>query len=143
MLTDTYDRGDVVWGIAPVWASKRAKEALDEGEQEITESEIKARPWVIISDDRHPFFPYQYIAVAVTSKDRLISHPLLNKYWVAGGTPRESFVSPWCTYCLQHQHIVSPPEYEVIDDPYIGRLHDWFVNEIARETTYYINTTPL
>lgn len=44
-----YDRGDVVFGIDPFDNNK------------------KARPWLIVSDDSHPFYGEQYVALTLTS----------------------------------------------------------------------------
>jgi hypothetical protein len=58
----------------------------------------RQRPWLVVSTDRHPFFPEQYIAVAVSTKAYTDSIPLSESEWEVGGVPRESFASPWALH---------------------------------------------
>jgi len=140
MTIRRYQRGDVVWSIEPFWPTKRAKEAIatGNGAVEIDRDDVKPRPCVILSDCEHPFYPKQYLVAGITTTDWLISHPLKDRYWTRGGIPKDSYVSPWCVYPLSHSHIIAPPAYDTIDDPYIGRLVGWFVEMIADDTITYL-----
>lgn len=121
---------------------KRAKEAIgtENGAVKIDQADVKARPCVILSDCAHPFYPKQYLVVGITTTDWLISHPLKDRYWTEGGIPKDSYVSPWCMYPLSHAHIIAPPTYDTVDDPYIGKLVGWFVEMISDETITYLPT---
>lgn len=135
----TYRRGDVVWSIDPFRLAGEARSVVDSGDSvETGEDDIKSRPCLILSDSSHPFHGTQYLVVALTTTDRLISHPLTERHWVRGGTPKQSYISPWCAYSPLHSHIIPPPAHEAITDPYIGTLHSWFVDRVAEETRYYL-----
>ncbi len=137
--TRTYQRGDVVWSIDPFRLAGEARSIIDAGDStEIDEGEIKTRPCLILSDNSHPFHGTQYLVVALTTTDRLISHPLEERYWARGGTPKQSYVSPWSMYSPLHSHFVPPPAQDAITDPYIGALHGWFVDRVAEETRHYL-----
>lgn len=70
-----YTRGDVVWHPAPF---------RDGG-----------RPYIIPSDDDHPFYGEEYIVVGVTTTERERTVALTQETWAKGGTPKLSWASPW------------------------------------------------
>lgn len=134
----TYQRGDVVWSIDPFRLAGEARSIIDAGAStEMSEEDTKARPCLVLSDSTHPFHGTQYLVVALTTTDRLISHPLDERYWARGGTPKQSYVSPWCVYSPLHSHIVPPPAHDAITDHYIGTLHGWFADRVGEEPRYY------
>ena len=62
------------------------------------------RPYVIVSDDTHPFPGRQYIALGISTKQYSESIPLADSF-VEGELTRESFVSPWAVVSLRASHI--------------------------------------
>lgn len=71
-------RGDVAFGADPFKAGETR------------------RPWLVVSNDRHPFQGEQYVALTLTTRtwhDGFI--PLDDADWVDGGTPEESSIVPW------------------------------------------------
>lgn len=83
-----YDRGDVVYGRDP----------FDNG--------TEARPWLIVSDDSHPFYGEQYVAFTLTSKTWYDEgYELRDDDWVRGGMPADSKVVTWGQASLDHEDI--------------------------------------
>jgi hypothetical protein len=80
-----YQRGDVVWHPAP----------FREG----------GRPYVVLSDEDHPFWGEESIVVGVTTieRDRAIALP--PAAWVEGAAPKPSWASPWYVLTLKHATI--------------------------------------
>ncbi len=70
-----YERGDVVWHPAPF---------RDGG-----------RPYVVLSDDDHPFYGEEYVVVGVTTTERERAVALTSGTWAEGGAPKPSWASPW------------------------------------------------
>jgi hypothetical protein len=62
------------------------------------------RPYVIVSDDTHPFAGRQYIALGISTKEYSESIPLAGTF-VEGKLTRESFVSTWAVVSLRASHI--------------------------------------
>jgi len=62
------------------------------------------RPYVIISDDSHPFAGRQYIALGISTQEYSESIPLAGEF-IEGELNRESFVSPWAVVSLRTSHI--------------------------------------
>lgn len=109
----TYQRGDVVFGYDPF----NDREA--------------PRPWLIISNDRHPFQGEQYIAATITSKSYHDGFmPLASDDWVRGGMPANSSVVPW--------GIASPNHDDLDHDRYQGKIRDDTVDAVAQELTTYL-----
>ncbi|MDZ7687985.1 MAG: type II toxin-antitoxin system PemK/MazF family toxin [Halobacteriales archaeon] len=69
-----YEQGAVVWGKGLV---------RDE------------RPWVVVSNRRHPFKEEECVVVAVTTTERERAVRLEEEDFSEGGVPRTSYVSPW------------------------------------------------
>lgn len=62
------------------------------------------RPYVIVSDESHPFAGRQYIALGISTKEYSESMPLAGQF-IQGELTRESFVSPWAVVSLRAGHI--------------------------------------
>lgn len=77
-------RGEVHWGPAPF---------KDSGVY---------RPWLVLSDDSHPFSGVECIAVGLTTTAHDGGIQITSGDWTDGGTPRESYVSPWYPTTLKH-----------------------------------------
>jgi len=58
------------------------------------------RPYLILSDEAHPFAGEQYIAAGITTKEYPLSIPLEGRF-VEGGLSERSFVSPWTVVSLR------------------------------------------
>lgn len=110
-MTATFERGDVAWHPAP------SKDDPDAG-----------RPFVVLSDDRHPFDGEEYLVAALTTVPRPEALPVAETEWVNGGTPRDSYVSPWYVMSLKRANF----------DAGIGTLRETTVDRIARESTRYL-----
>jgi mRNA-degrading endonuclease toxin of MazEF toxin-antitoxin module len=81
----------------------------------------RQRPWLVVSDDSHPFADEQCIAVAVSTREYPDSIPLADADWEAGGVPRESFVSPWAVHSPRHEEFVA----------WQGRVSQLFVSDVV------------
>jgi hypothetical protein len=62
------------------------------------------RPYLILSDEAHPFAGEQYIAAGITTKEYLPSISLEGRV-VEGGLSEQSFVSPWAVVSLRESDI--------------------------------------
>ena len=62
------------------------------------------RPYVILSDETHPFAGEQYIAAGITTKEYPPSISLAGRF-VEGGLSEQSFVSPWAVVSLREADI--------------------------------------
>ncbi|MDQ2072366.1 hypothetical protein RBH20_07445 [Haloarcula sp. H-GB4] len=62
------------------------------------------RPYLIVSDESHPFAGEQYIAVGISTKEYDESISLADAF-VEGRLDRESFVAPWAVISLRNNNI--------------------------------------
>lgn len=62
------------------------------------------RPYLVMSDETHPFAGEQYIAVGVSTKTYEASISLAGAF-VDGELTRESFVAPWAVVTLRDADI--------------------------------------
>ncbi|MBX0298184.1 hypothetical protein [Haloarcula nitratireducens] len=62
------------------------------------------RPYLIVSDESHPFAGEQYIAAGITTKEYPPSISLAG-HFVEGGLSEASFVSPWAVVSLREVDI--------------------------------------
>lgn len=62
------------------------------------------RPYLILSDETHPFAGEQYIAAGITTKEYSPSISLVGRF-VEGGLSERSFVSPWAVVSLREADI--------------------------------------
>lgn len=105
---DAYMRGDVVWHPAPF---------RDGG-----------RPYIILSDDQHPFYGEEYMVVGVTTTERNRAVELTEDRWEEGGAPKQSWASPWYILPLKHSTVTDR----------LGRLTPEATDRIARGLTRLI-----
>lgn len=63
------------------------------------------RPWLVISDDSHPFSEEECLAVGLTTTPHEAGILVEPDHWIDGGTPRRSFVSPWYCTTLKHADV--------------------------------------
>lgn len=105
------DRGDVVRSVDPFKLGTS-----------------RQRPWLIVSDDGHPFADEQYVALAVSTKSYEESIPLSDAGWEAGGVPRESYVSPWAVHSPRTEDL----------EAWQGRVEQSFVDRAVAVTQQYL-----
>lgn len=82
-----YERGEVWWGPAP------------------HKSSPAYRPWVVVSDDSHPFAHTECIGLAMTTQQHASGIPVPDDAWVTGGSQKQSYTSPWYTTTLKHRDL--------------------------------------
>ncbi|XGI82949.1 type II toxin-antitoxin system PemK/MazF family toxin [Halorutilales archaeon Cl-col2-1] len=76
-MSNDYGYGEVWWGPAP------------------HKSSPAYRPWLIISDERHPFSKDECIVLAMTSQTHSEGIEVQDTDWVRGGSDKDSYISPW------------------------------------------------
>ena len=62
------------------------------------------RPYLVVSDETHPFAGQQYIAVGISTREYDESVPLTGEF-VEGTLNRESFVAPWAVVSLRKTNL--------------------------------------
>lgn len=107
-MTDTFSRGDVVWHTALF---------RDSG-----------RPWVVLSDESHPFHGTEYLVAGVTTTERDEAVPIPERRWVTGAPPRTSYVSPWFVSTIKHDSVESG----------VGSLDSELVDRLLSEVRSYL-----
>ena len=86
------DTGTVVWHEAPF------KTPRPDGSQ-------PDRPWLVVSNDNHPFQGTEYVVLGMTTNPRAQGVQVHGSDWIDGGTTKPSFVSPWFVMTLKHADI--------------------------------------
>lgn len=90
MSVEPYQRGDVVWHPAPF---KRAP---------------KERPFLVLSDDAHPFHGSEYAVVGLTRTERAAAVLLDDRAWAVGNPGSDSYASPWYVFTIKHADVIRP-----------------------------------
>lgn len=85
------------------------------------------RPYIVCSDETHPFAGEQYVALGITTKAYEDSIPLSGTF-VAGSLTRESFLSPWAIVSILERHI----------DRAVARIAEGTVTEALQRTAGYV-----
>ena len=62
------------------------------------------RPYLVVSDETHPFAGEPYIAIGISTNEYGESIPLANAF-VEGTLHPESFVAPWAVVSLREAHV--------------------------------------
>lgn len=88
----------------------------------------KQRPWLILTDERHPFAGEQFIAVAISRKEYEPSIPLSGEVWETGGVPEESFIAPWSVHSPRIEDVVA----------WQGRVTESFVEHVVTVLWEYL-----
>lgn len=107
-----HQRGGVVWHPAPF---------RDGG-----------RPYVVLSNDDHPFYGEEYVVVGVTTTERERAVALTPETWAEGGAPKPSWASPWYVLTIKHATITDR----------LGCLTTATTDEIARAVARSIGFNP-
>lgn len=84
--------GDVVWHEAPF------KKPTPSGGR-------PSRPWLIVSNDNHPFQGSECIVLGMTTNPRAEGIRVQQSDWRDSGTTKISFVSPWFAMTLKYSDI--------------------------------------
>jgi hypothetical protein len=82
-----YSQGEVWWGPAP------------------HKSNSAYRPWLVISDDTHPFASEESIVVALTTQQHPAGIAVREDDWISGGADKDPFISPWYVTNMKHRDI--------------------------------------
>lgn len=85
------------------------------------------RPYLLVSDETHPFAGEQYIAVGISTKEYDDSIPLAGSF-TTGELTRESFVSPWAVVSLLESDI----------ERAVAQVEETLTDEIAKRLTAYV-----
>ena len=88
------------------------------------------RPYLLLSDDRHPFHGQEYIAAVVTTTDRENAIPLEVGSFEEGSLPCRSYVSPWNPVTLKNFQI----------DKQVAIISGTIVDDVVAELNTYIGT---
>lgn len=85
------------------------------------------RPYLLLSDDDHPFAGEQYIALGISTKEYEESLPIEGSFQ-RGELSRPSFVSPWAAVSLSASDV----------DRAVARLTASFTDECAERLVEYV-----
>lgn len=108
----TLGTGDVVWHTAPFKTSN--------GEA------VPGRPWLLVSNDDHPFHGSEYVALGMTTTARQRAISVEPADWTDGGLSKSGYVSPWYAMTLKHDeisHRVGTLEADTVDQA-VAELFD-------------------
>lgn len=86
------------------------------------------RPWLVVSDGRHPFHGEEYIVAGLTTTQRSDALRLSESDWEVGGLPRTTHVSPWFLTTLKHSDV----------DRGVGQIATEPVTEILNQINCYV-----
>lgn len=98
--------GDVVWHEAPFEGSGAAGGPPD-------------RPWLVVSNENHPFQGTEYVTLGMTTSERARAIEVTERDWVVGGTRKPSYVSPW--YLMTVNHADLRERIGALDEALVGR----------------------
>ena len=85
------------------------------------------RPYLVVSNERHPFADEECICLDITTTERERAVPLDGEY-LEGGLPSESYVAPWSVLSLKHSGI----------EKRVASVSGAFVDRILDETDRYL-----
>lgn len=105
----SYSRGDVVWSEAPF-------------------SSRLSRPWLIVSNDSHPFDFEEVICLMLTTTSRENAIEITDDVIVDGGFPTQSYINPWVPLTMKRATLNERQ----------ATLTDSLVDEAVDELTKYL-----
>jgi mRNA-degrading endonuclease toxin of MazEF toxin-antitoxin module len=91
----------------------------------------KWRPYIVISNQKHPFSGEEFLAVLITTTEREEAVKLSEEDFLEGGLPKESFASPWTVTTLK----------ENVVDERMGKLESGKIQEITEKVRNYIKVS--
>lgn len=86
------------------------------------------RPFVVVSNEEHPFNDEECLVVLITTTEREEAVPLPEEKFEEGKLPKESYASPWTITTLKTN---------VIQER-VGKLETRTMEEITKQVTEYI-----
>jgi len=87
------------------------------------------RPYLLVSDETHPFAGEQYIAVGISTKEYDASIPLAGTF-TEGTLERDSFVAPWAVVSLRTENI----------DRAVARVSESVTNTTVRRLATFLGS---
>ncbi len=90
----------------------------------------RRRPFIVISNNEHPFSQEEYLVVLVTTTEREEAIPLPEEKFLEGKLPKKSFASPWTVTTLKTDLIQER----------LGKLRKESLEEITSRLNEYIST---
>jgi len=88
------------------------------------------RPYLILSNNQHPFHGEEYIAAIVTTTDRQRAIELTEERIDEGRLPKVSYVSPWAVLTLKDWMITQQPAKATLST----------VDDVCQELVMYLRT---
>ncbi|KXA96036.1 hypothetical protein AKJ38_04040 [candidate division MSBL1 archaeon SCGC-AAA259I14] len=92
-------------------------------------SVVRPRPWVILSNEKHPFHGEEYLAATLTTTKRKEVVEIKKEHWIEGNAPKKSYVAPWVIITLKHGDIQEK----------IGKLKPGFLEKVVEDLKSYIS----
>jgi len=89
------------------------------------------RPYLLVSDESHPFAGRQYIALGISTQEYAESTPIGDAF-IEGELNRDSFVSPWAVVSLRATHI----------DRAVAQVSIAFVDDVTKQMAAYAGYRP-
>lgn len=86
------------------------------------------RPWLVVSDQSHPFSDEESIVVAMTTRDHPDGIVVPDEAWVRGGSETDAYVSPWYVTTIKQRDL----------DNQQGELDDSLVSEAVEALHSYV-----
>jgi len=77
------------------------------------------RPYLIVSNESHPFHGEEYVGLAITTTEHDAAIPIDDDSWVRGRLPKRSFIKPWQPTLLKHDDIEDA--FGLLDTPVVDR----------------------
>ncbi|MFC6763572.1 type II toxin-antitoxin system PemK/MazF family toxin [Natrinema soli] len=88
------------------------------------------RPYVVLSNESHPFTHNECVAAVVTTTERAAAIELDEQAFERGSLPKRSFVSPWSVVTLKKYAI----------SKHVATVTDPVVDATVAELTRYLET---
>lgn len=108
-MSRQYQRGSVVWAQDPFRTG------------------ASPRPWLVVSDDTHPFAGQEYLCVLLTTTQRSAAIELTQGDWASGYPGQDSYCNPWVGMTLKSGAIQNKQ----------GALQSGVVDTVATELARY------
>jgi mRNA-degrading endonuclease toxin of MazEF toxin-antitoxin module len=67
------------------------------------------RPYLILSDNTHPFYGQEYVTAVITTTARQEAIELTSSRYRRGKLPRKSYISPWSVTTIKDSMISQKP----------------------------------
>jgi hypothetical protein len=129
-----YDRTTAVWVADPFYAKKTTHAG--------SPSNVgRARPFLILSDETHPFAQTQFIGVLMTLQHHPDAWGLDDSDWLTQPPDQTSYVSPWVVMTPDWTDVEGDDTDSDEKDATLGEIDPATVEAIARSIPPYIGVT--